>query len=129
MALISKKHADKYMRAAVVICWMSFLLALLLRWLPSEEREGSFVPDLLKNTPTSFRNLVLALNFSFFASISTISLCEKYPKAATYSFAFALASWATVIAILIWLIILPVSLKLGARLSVMRCLESFLPTS
>ncbi|GMN57405.1 hypothetical protein TIFTF001_026503 [Ficus carica] len=109
----------------VLISWMSLVIALILAILPYENLEEGLVPALLISTPSLFRALVVALNFSFFASISTISLRQKYPRTARCCVAVAVGSSAVGIAILTWLI-LPACFNFGMSLYV-RWSDHFLP--
>lgn len=95
-----------------LILGISIGITLALVKLPYEKIDGNPVPTIIfKDKPGLFHAFILALNFSFFGSVITISLRERYAKVARYPLTLAVVSMATAFGILTWLIV-PMSSKL-----------------
>lgn len=95
-----------------LILGFSVATTLVLVKLPYEKIDGNPVPTVIfKNRPGLFHAFILALNFSFFGSVLTISLRGKYARIARYPLILAAVSTAAAIAVLTWLVV-PMNYKL-----------------
>ena len=87
-----------------ILC-ASVATVIVLTQFPFESIDGNPVPTILfKNKPYFFQSFILAINFSFFGSVTTIFLRRKHPTIARYCHLLAVVSMSMATGILTWLV-------------------------
>ncbi|KAL3731564.1 hypothetical protein ACJRO7_028449 [Eucalyptus globulus] len=86
-----------------LILVLSFAAVFLLLPLPFEEVDGNPVPRVVfSKRPACFHAYVLALNFAFTGAVMTMSLRERWPKAAAHCRRLACLAAAAAVGTLAW---------------------------
>lgn len=113
-----KNYSLREAQLEELILWQSVAIVIALLQFPYQKIDGNPVPTIIfDNRSSFFHPFILALNFSFFGSFSTIFLRKRYPRIASYFLLLALLSVTVQVCILTWLIA-PMCLRLLQRLYV-----------
>ena len=90
-----------------LIFGIAFVAVFAILQLPYKDIDGNSVPTIVfTDKPSLFHGFLLALNFAFTGAVMTISLRERYPKAARYCRGLAVVSIVGAVGVLVWLALL-----------------------